>query len=341
MTNAATSTFISKLSDFKSLRREVKDIEIRYLPSGVISFDVLSGGGFPYGSVTELGGQNRHGKTLLSLITAGYTIKHGGNVAYVYMEQGNVDYEWAKQFRADLTGEHFAYLTPDDGTEACDDVLNLVKQSSDLNLKLIIIDSLVCLFPSSEQMKEMNQNDQMGANAKLLSVFLRRLGPILRNYGRDVAIIGINQVRQGGVGKAMYYGPEHIMPGGEAKDHQMFLRAMMHKPQPIKSKSPARVIGYTHRGKILKNKSHELSEDEFQFDVLSEPDIFHDWSPALLKYGIQYGIFTNDSGAVYSGSGKCHFRGELLGAKQEDVRSTLYQNDELAERVYQAIWEKI
>lgn len=312
-----------------------KDLEVRYLPSGIPGLDIATGGGFPLGHFTEIFGVNSWGKTQTALIGAANTIKHGGGFVYVFMETGHVDVDWAAQLGVIFIGpdQNAMYHTPSNGSEAGDLVFDYILSSKETGLRAIVLDSLATMLSAAEAAKMPSDNARVGGNSQLLTQFFNRMGPLLRDHGQDVAFIGINQARQ----NMDKYGPGFYAPGGEAKDHAASIRIEM-RPPDFKHYGD---LGRVFNGRIVKNKTATMLKDEFEYDVFYKDADGADaviYAPArhLLKHGTEYGIFTNKSGEVYTGAGEVNFNGQLLGRKKEDAVNAIAADEGLQDAIYLA-----
>lgn len=300
--------------------RDRSRLDLEYLPTGILSLDNALDGGFVRRGFTEIGGVKGYGKTLTALIAGGRLARHGRMMMYIYMETGSVDPRWAVKFGVDLTGDNCAYFELRDGEAVADTVVQGIKASSEIGLELIVIDSLPYVMPSADMYEKMT-GSRVAANALMLTELFKRIPGYMNTDGRQVALVGINQVRDAGVGKGgPVYGSPYTFPGGRAKDHAATLQIQMDSPTLIKSGKD--VVGKIHQGHVLKNKGGS-DQAKFEFKVYGKPETVFYWGDDAYRTGTELGIFQNKAGEVYTGSGTVMFDGVELGTSQDAAKQAI------------------
>lgn len=152
------------------------------------SLDVLLGGGFEKGTITQIFGPPSSGKSNITLTLAVNVAKNNRKVIYIDTE-GGISIERVKQ----ISGPDFArvannimvfeptnFLEQNDNLKAID--IWLRKNHSDVDL--LVLDSAVALY-RVDDMKSSKLNKELGKQMGLLS-------KIARQY--DIAVILTNQI---------------------------------------------------------------------------------------------------------------------------------------------------
>lgn len=223
-------------------------IAIDAMPTGIASLDVALGiGGLPRGRVCEMYGGESSGKTTTCLtfiasIQNTYFEKKGrhGEVVFIDAEHA-LDLEWATKLGVDVDKLYISQ--PNSGDEA----LTIVDAFVDSNaVDLIVIDSVAALVPKKELEGELG-DIVIGAQAALMSKFLRRITAKLGNS--DTTIIFINQIRNK-IG-VMFGSPEDT-PGGRALKFYSSVRLEIKRKGQLKKGDDN--IGQLVNVRVVKNK---------------------------------------------------------------------------------------
>lgn len=195
------------------------------LSTGVLCFDLITGGGFPKHRMTTIAGDSGAGKTTLINKAMGLALQKNVSVHYADLE-GAADYGWMLENGTDVN----AYLgkrgTPktlhyipdfrsgDDSfrhmSRALDELSSLMEgQEFDYPVAAFFQDSLPACVPES-----LLENDEKGS-APDLALMLSKFIPMVRLKLRkaNAVYVAINQIRENP--RAMFGSPEYE-PGGNA-----------------------------------------------------------------------------------------------------------------------------
>lgn len=216
--------------------------ELEILSTGSPTIDKATGiGGFPFGKVIEILGQEASGKTTLALSVIAQAQRKGLRCAFIDSEQA------LDKKRAEAIGVDFEKLfisQPDNGEQGLNILDMLVTAGT---VKVIVIDSVAALTPKAEIEGEMN-DATIGILARNMGKILRKIvAPVNKN---GILVIFTNQIRSkiGGFG----FGPQETTPGGNALK---FYAAMRVDCRRIgNNKSGERLISTKHKLTIKKNK---------------------------------------------------------------------------------------
>lgn len=166
---------------------QVRKVDVDVIPTGSISLDLALGvGGMPRGRVIEIYGTESAGKTSLALHIVAEAQKMGGVAGYVDVEHA-LDPEYARRIGVKI--DDLLISQPDTGEQALDIVESLVRSGG---IDVVIIDSVAALSPQAEIEADIEQQ-QMGAQARLMSRALRKLAGVISKS--RTTVIFINQIR--------------------------------------------------------------------------------------------------------------------------------------------------
>lgn len=215
-------------------------LECEVIPSGSIQLDnILGVGGWPRGRTCEIIGPEASGKTTISLHAIA-NAQLTGTAAFIDAENA-LDPKYASKLGVDL--ESLLLSQPNSGEEALS-ITEMLVESGQINL--IVVDSVAALVPKEELEGEIGDN-RIGAQARMMSQFLRRITKKAKLQG--CTIIFINQIRQK-IG--IMFGGGETTPGGRALRFYASIRADIRRIGGIKDGDT--IIGHEAKIKIVKNK---------------------------------------------------------------------------------------
>ncbi len=192
-------------SDVLSMASDSKYV-VEYMPTNLLPFDMLMGGGIPKGRFVVLVGDWSTLKSYAGLCAIAAEQARGGVCALIDTEH-SFDPAWATSIGVNVA----ELITPDkkqaqSGEQAIDYAEALIRE----NVDLIVFDSVAAALPQSERGKRMHDESvQPGRLAALMSLACRKLTAANSGTG----IVWINQMRQS-IG-ITFGNPEHPT-GGKA-----------------------------------------------------------------------------------------------------------------------------
>lgn len=239
------------------------------MPSGVLAFDLASGGGFPTSNLSVVWGGKDTGKsTFLYMLMATYQRLNPGKVVAFLDLEDNYDSEYGSNIGVD--DDRLLRLQPDYAEMGIDMAHQVVNEADDVGL--LAVDSLVGLVPSREL--EISAEDAVvGTQGLLLSRFVRKtqniLSRIRREQGRRVTVVCVNQVR---TKIGVMRGDPDMMPGGNALAHyaSMVVKFYGGKEEVVAEVDPNRPVVKNITGVIQKKKGRTVAR-KFEFQVALEP----------------------------------------------------------------------
>lgn len=156
------------------------------IPTGVLPFDLLLGGGLPRGRMTEVFGAPSSLKSYLGLCAIREAQHLGGTAALIDTEH-TFDPGWARSIG--VANESLLLQHPSSGELALDTAEALVSGKIDL----LVIDSVAATLPEAERNQRLaGEKGQPGRLANLMSKGLRKV----TTANSDTAILWINQLRE-------------------------------------------------------------------------------------------------------------------------------------------------
>lgn len=191
--------------------------------TGSMWADWVTGGGVPYGRITEFYGPEHGGKTTLGLSTLAQIQQAGHDVAYIDAEY-TFDPTWATTLG--INPHTLFVLQPDNGEQALK-ALEVYVTSG--RVRGVVIDSVSALVPIAELLETNIEKASIGRQAMMMSKGLRRLIGII---GRSqCAVVFINQTREK-IG--VTFGSPETTSGGKALRFYASLRLDIRRGIAIK-----------------------------------------------------------------------------------------------------------
>ena len=179
------------------------DDEILVIPTGSLKLNMITGiGGIPRGYITEIYGLEHSGKSTTLIESIANAQKQGLTVIYVDVEHRFYK-KYAEQLGVDL--DNLVIMHPENAEQGLDLLSKIIELGS---AQYYIVDSVAALLPSVEEEGEMG-NAHMGARAKLLSQFIRKVTHNL--YIHKSALVLVNRPKET-IGKM--WGPQEYTTGG-------------------------------------------------------------------------------------------------------------------------------
>jgi recombination protein RecA len=270
-----------------------KSLVVKYLPTGMLPFDILLQGGFPKGRVTMVHGDWSTLKSLLGLCAIAETQRNGGTAALIDTEHA-FDPEWAEKIGVN-NSELLVWPDREDddehtGEEAVDTAQVLTANGCDF----IVFDSIAAALPQAESNKRLkNESIQPGRLASLMSAAMRRLTAV--NNG--TAFLFVNQTR---LNIGVTFGSNEALPGGKAVPfYSSYILSIKktgkvnrdartfngEKWVPVKEQ-----VGQVYKAELIKSKLNKpFREIWFTWD-LTTGEI--DMPAFLIAQGLEHGIIT-------------------------------------------------
>ena len=314
------SSIISDINKRHGIGTVVKGSEARIklerLTTGILSYDLMLGGGWPVNQWSEIIGEESSGKTALAFKTIAANQRLNPDFTVLWVAAEEFVPEYAESIGVDLDRLWIVE------TNIMEHAYNLVIEvMGNRAADMIVIDSLPALVPDDESEKTMEEFT-VGLGARLTSKFFRKSSEAqkrsLVQEERNCTGLMINQWRQK-IG--VMWGDPRTTPGGLAKNFAYFTRVEVKRDEWIKDKDE--VVGQSIKARTLKNKTYRPNQSaiiDFYFAhtqgfLKGEFDTLKD----MLNIGIAFEVISR-SGAYYSfGEGRWQGKEKMLNAFREDI----------------------
>ena len=159
------------------------------LPTGILSVDLLLGGGLPRGAVTEIWGKAGTGKTTLAIHAVASAQRRGMEALFIAAERPEP--RWFGVAGVDPGRLYFAFPRT---LEAAFEAVEAVVRRDDHNVGLVVLDSVAALAPRTMIEDEHGSSAQHYTTDRRWSEALQKIGAELSAGGR-VSFLVINQIR--------------------------------------------------------------------------------------------------------------------------------------------------
>jgi len=292
---------------------QMTNIKVERISTGIPSLDLILDGGIPKGRITEMYGPESSGKTTLcmQIISECQKKTKGQNVGFLDVEQA-FDETYAHTLNIDPNRLYFS--RPGSGELT----FKMIEKLLDLNLDLIVIDSVANMTPMSEINGEFG-DATMGAMARMIGQGLRKITAKVSK--KNTAIIFINQLRA----KIGGYGNPETTTGGNSLKFYSSLRLDVRRKGKLEKGSGVtkEVIGQTIQVRIMKNKCG-IAFKEAEFDLMYGQGISVFGN--LLETAVNAGVIER-AGAYYK------FKDISIGMGREAAKKYLEENTEVLEEI--------
>lgn len=300
--------FISKVED-------MKDIEVQFMPTGLLALDHVLGGGLAKGRIYEWFGEANSGKSLTTMFIMATIQKMGGTVALLDAENA-FNSDFASRIGLDVPS---LILSQETCLESVFETLEtLVKTNA---LDLVVVDSVASLVPQSELEGVLQDKEKIAQVARLMSRGLRTLvGPIAKS---KTVVIFINQIRDD-VNPFSFQ--KSVTPGGKALKFYSSIRLEVKKGEKFLDKDKVQ-IGNVMKIKVVKNKvGYPFRECNISLYYDKGVDLIAD----IFEMGEAKGVITK-TGVTYS------FNGVKIAVGKEATKEAIATSQELQDSIREAI----
>lgn len=241
---AALKAISEDLKVSLSTFRDQKIESVQRIPTGSLSLDMATGGGWARGRVHEVYGAEMSGKSLLALNGIAQAQRMGLSGAFIDVEQA-FDPIWAAKQGVDL--DNLIFIQPDSAEEALNVVDKLLER---VKPGFIVVDSVSALVTETELEGKIGDH-HVGTTARLMSQTLKILTPKVANA--STALVFINQLRHK-IG-VMFGNPETTSGGMALKFYSSIRIDVRRLSKSEILDENKQQVGYSQRIKVVKNKT--------------------------------------------------------------------------------------
>lgn len=246
----------SDMGDFILMESDIIS-PIPCISSGILSLDIILGGGYPHGRIIEIFGNEASGKTTTALHSIISVQQRGGVCAFIDAEHA-LDVSYASSMGVDMSSLLFSQ--PDNGEQAFEAIFKLCSLLSPGDL--IVIDSVDALTP--KKMIEGDMKDSfMGQKPLMMGQGIHKIVGSIGKSG--VVVVFINQIR---MKMGVSFGSPEETPGGKPLKFYATQRIDVRRGTQIKNGND--VVGQGVKFKIVKNKvaaPYKTSETQIRYGV--------------------------------------------------------------------------
>lgn len=203
---------------------------IKRLKSGILAFDIVTGGGIPIGRFTGFHGDKSTGKSTMALRFINNFLKQDKRKAGYIDFENTYDPLWASKYISDL--DRLYVYQPEYGELGIDFIIEICKYPEEIGL--LVIDSIATIIPTKEADSDAF-TQHVGIHPRLVNSMFRKLLPIISRNNQNntnVTVILINQIRMKIDGFGM---PNQITkPGGKMQEAIMSMDIRFYNKEYIK-----------------------------------------------------------------------------------------------------------
>jgi len=279
-------------------------------------------GGIPKGGIIELFGPESGGKSLVAQNIIADFQQANEFAVYIDTEYSfNPEYAEVQGMKTDK--QHLAVIHPDTGEDAFEAAVQLVRTKQ---VGIVVVDSLATCLPSSEDKGSMN-DQQMGAQARMIGKGLRKLLPIASKAG--TTIILINQIR---MKIGISWGNPETTPGGNAPKFYSCIRLDIRKGDKEEGdKDTDDMLGQYIKVKNVKNKTSVPYRKGQVFCSFTEGlDVCSEYCDFAVSFNI-----IEKKGAWFS------YGGSNIGQGKNNTVKFLKENPDIYEEIKKAVDSKL
>ena len=293
---------------------------LQFFSSGCTPLDLVLGGGYPLGRISNIVGDKSTAKTgLIIEASANFNISYPeGDVHYVEAESA-FDIPYAKTMGLPEKTIITSDITTVEGL--FNYISNIIKEYKNKNIPtLCAVDSLDALSDEEEMGREINKGSYGANKAKKLSEMFRRLTKDIDSSNICLLIVSQTRDKIGAM-----FGEKHSRSGGRALDFYASLIVWLSEVEKItkQSKGVKRITGIKVKAYCKKNK-------------ISKP-----FRACEFPYMFGYGIDNIQAGIEFLESVKINI--EELGFDKEFMKN-VYSGKELEKRLDEQVikhWREI
>ena len=304
---------VYKYSDYKTVPRQ-------RLSTGILSLDIITGGGWIYEGMNYISGWESSGKSTVCLYGVAECQKKGEIAVYIDHEY-SFDKEYAESLGVNV--DDMILSQPDTIEDGYTVLLEMLEVE---NVGMVVFDSIAGAITKREVEGDVGDN-AIGLKARLNSATFPRI--VSKAKANKVVVLMVNQLREK-IG--VMFGSPVVEPGGNAlKFFPSIKIEVRQSPKDKDGDDKEEITGNLIKAKCTKNKTYRPFLTA-EYHIIYGEGI--DKLGEILDYGVKYGII-DQAGSWYS------YDGTKLGQGKKGVRTLLSDNPELTEELEGLIHKEI
>ena len=255
------------------------------ISTGILSYDLMLGGGWPVNQWSEIIGEESSGKTALAFKTIATNQALNPDFICLWVAAEEFVPEYAESIGVDL--ERLWIVETNIMEHAYNLVINVMSNRA---ADMIVIDSL----PSEAQKRSLITEERVCT------------GLMINQWRQKIGVM---------------WGDPRTTPGGLAKNFAYFCRVEVKRDEWLKDKDE--VVGQTIKARTLKNKTYRPNQSAVIDFYFAQTQGFekgdYDTLKDMINIGIAIDVITR-AGAYYSfGEGRWQGKDKMLDAFREDL----------------------
>lgn len=310
------------------------------VPTGVLAFDRLTGGGIAIGAFTEIYGEYSSLKSFLAIQAAVKFQKLFPDKRVMWVDaEGSFDGDWVSRAGVDM--DMMDVIERPETGEAATEIMEIAMKSR--GYCLFVVDSIAAMIPKRETEYDASEGVKaVGAAGRMNSATMRRLTRLNQN---DCAFILINQVRDA-IG--VTFGDPSRPTGGRAIPFYAGQRIELRRGENIREEvTRIGTSGKNQKRKIIKSRVVNMTMRKDKTAPREGATGLMLWTPdkgeideqeSLLILGMEDGIVTRAAASITifpnSKKDKLSVRG------WEEAKKQLKKNPKLSKRLRRKINER-
>jgi recombination protein RecA len=231
----------------------------RFIHTGCTLLNLILGGGWPLGRISNVVGDKSTGKTLLAIeASANFALQFPEGKIYYHEAEAAFDKDYAATLGMPIEAVTFIEDVKGDTSKAStvegliENIQNIVAEHSENeNVGLYIVDSLDALSDKSEMERDADKGSYGAEKAKKMSEFFRKVAKSVESSKIHLMIISQMRDKIG-----VMFGEKHSRSGGKALDYYASQILWLAEKAKIKKtiSKVERVIGLEVVANCKKNK---------------------------------------------------------------------------------------
>lgn len=260
-----------------------KPLNVERISSGSLSYDYVTGGGFPLGRWTNISGVQSSGKTTISLLNL-VQYQKSGDPRYALILDAEYAFasEYAKALGVDMS--RVIFFQPDDTNQAHSVLMECLKSNS---IGWFLLDSIAACQPASVLENEADSSN-IGVHAKAIGNIHKAANSYIGK--NKVLAITINQVRD----KIGGYGGGVTLPGGHAPNFYASIQMQVNRGSKVENPDGT----FTNRGSVSVTKN-KVAPPYLKAEYDMEHGTGISVAQEILDFGTRIGILYKKGHAFY------------------------------------------
>lgn len=301
-------------------------MDIERISTGSLSYDIITGGGFPKGRMIGIEGMESSGKSTTTLLALASYMKQDKRPAAIIDSEHAFDRKYAANLGVDL--DRLMIVQPDNLEDAALFAQRLV-ESGDVGM--LVFDSIKAAQPQKVIEEGVNQHN-IGLQAKEVGNMLGSANPKLKK--NDVIMLVVNQQRENPGG----YGSGKVSPAANSLKFYASIRMEIFRGSKAENQSYGKHnLGWA---KTVKNKTYPPYQETDKYMMLYGTGICV--STEVLDYGTDIGVLYKQGNSYYydetfENDPKDLKKHVNLGGSKHKCKLFLDDNLELRQHLYDTI----